>query len=81
MICEILDDVQGQAAASNYIGVNYMYLTCGANEGMLHASFVNEADYAKNMTSAIDYHERHFRLADMGGHYFICFCFPSVIGC
>ena len=70
----MLGDIQGQAAASNYIGVNYMYLTCGANEGMLHASFVNEADSAKNMSSAIDYHERHLRLADMGGNLFISCC-------
>ena len=69
-----MGDVQGQAAAANFIGVNYMYLTCGTNEGMLHASFSKEADSVSNISCAIEFHEKHLRLANVGGTNIIVFC-------
>ena len=67
--CEELGDIEGQSLAYNCIGVNYMYLCCKNQPGILHTVHGDDASISSSIQLALEYHEKHLRIADVGGQF------------
>jgi tetratricopeptide (TPR) repeat protein len=68
-MCEEKGDVDGQAFANNCIGVNYIYLCCKNQQGILHTISREDPATSSNIQLAMEYHEKHLRIADVGGQF------------
>lgn len=68
-LCEEMGDINGQALANNCIGVNYMYLSCKNQPGILHTILDSDPAATSNIGIAMEHHEKHLRIADKGGQF------------
>ena len=69
VLCEEIGDLDGQCLANNCIGVNYMHLCCKNQYGILHTIKVEDPSVSSNIQLAMEYHEKHLRIADVGGQF------------
>ena len=68
-ICEEVGDIEGQSVANNCIGVSYMYLCCKNQPGILHTLRGDDPDVSSSIQLAMEYHEKHLRITDIGGQF------------
>ena len=68
-ISEELGDLNGQALACNCIGANYMYMSRSSHQGFLHTIVSDDPNPMKSIDLALSFHEKHMRIADIGGQF------------